>query len=287
VRLRVTSDAVQGALTPGWPRYRVLVEAGHPVGEPAAPPDPASTSPLRGPGNAQADAIDAVLSELGENRSLLGAWLDVDLADSLVQLDVVKGDFAGDSDRQLQSVAAACMAELLGDAAQDLEVRWQLQADGAHLLIAALAQEQLSSLIEAAARHGLHLRSVQPDFCRQWNRHAAALKPGSAVFAVAHGREAVIARVARGAIVDISSGGWLDRPDGAGDDVSHGDRRMSGFGTDPHATARLLDMRCDRLLASVGQDPAAQSAYVLVAPALSDHTVSPRWAVFDREAFAQ
>ena len=84
--------------------------------------------------------IDAALASWPARRSLKGAQLDVELADSLVHLDVVAGDFAANSDRQLASVAAACVDELLGDAAKDHEIRWQLQPDGTHLLIGAVAR---------------------------------------------------------------------------------------------------------------------------------------------------
>jgi len=271
----------------GWLQHKVLAKARHSVGKPREPAGTVGMAAGRQSVDGQTAAIDAVLSELAETRPLQGAWLDVDLADSLVQLDVVKGDFAGDSDRRLQTVAAACMAELLGEAAQRHEVRWQLQPGGSHLLIAAIAQAQLRALTDAAARHGLRLRSVRPDFGRQWNLHSSALKPGTGVFAVACGREAVIACVSRGAIVEISSGGWLDKPAAANDEMSPGTRLMSGFGLDPLATAKLLDKRCDRLLASVGQDPALQSAYVLVAPPLSSEAVSSRWTVVNREARVQ
>jgi hypothetical protein len=206
-----------------------------------------------------ARAVDAVLIELAKTSSLQGSRLEVELANALVHLDVVEGDFAGDSDRQLQSVAVACVAELLGDAAQDHEIRWQLQANKKHLLIGAIARNLLGALSAAAARQGMSLHSVQPDLCLQWNRHAGATSKtsGAAVFAVACGSAAVVTRVADGSIAALSSGNWGDRS----------------------TTAGALDQRVDRLLASAGLDPQGMSAFVLVGPKGAEKGVSPRWAV--------
>jgi hypothetical protein len=57
---------------------------------------------------------------------------------------------------------------------------------------------------------------------------------------------------------------------------------MSGLGLDPAAKAGRLDIRVDRLLASIGRDPAQQSAYVLVGPEMAEATVSSRWTVLNR-----
>jgi hypothetical protein len=276
--------SVCGALERGWLRKSVLARASHATGEPEmqAGADTESRTSLQIAG--QVEAIDAVLLELGETTTLRGARLDVELADSLMHVDVVAGDFAGDSDRQLQSVAIACVAELLDDAAQTHEVSWHLQADGKHLLIGAIGRDQLAVFVDAAARHGMALGSVQPDFCVQWNRHADALEPGSAVFAVASGREAMVACVAHGAVAAISSGAWLDRQHLAGGPPARVKTLMCGLGLEPSVTASLLDARVDRLLASVGLDAAAQSAFVLVAPQVSEGSVSSRWTVLDREA---
>jgi hypothetical protein len=260
VRLRVEPGLVRGVIEPHWIQAKLLAITGrHPTN--------AQTRHAEGtvvPSEPLLDAlprtIDTVLAELAGASALQGLWLDVELADSLVHLDVVGGDFAGDSDRQLQSVAAACVAELLGDATRDHEIRWQLQSDEKHLLIGAIARDLLGALGAAALRHGLSLRSVQPDICLQWNRHASAAltAPGAAVFAVASANVAVIASVADGNITALSSGGWIDR------------QRKTG----------ALDSRADRLLASAGLDPLKLSNFVLVGPKGSDKVVSPRWKVW-------
>lgn len=232
--------------------------------------------------DALAANVDAVLAQLGRAAPLKGARLEVEWADALTHFDVVAGDFAGDSDRQLQAVASACVSELLGDAAQAHEVRWQLQSGGRHLLIVAIPREHLKVLSEAATRHGVTLDSVQPDFCTQWNEHAKALKRGAAVFAVASDREAVIACVDNGVIATMSSGAWFDCNQPTSGPAVTVKRLMSGLGLDPAAKAGLLDIRVDRLLASIGRDPSHQSAYVLVGPEMAEANVSSRWTVLNR-----
>jgi hypothetical protein len=266
VRLRVAASAVCGRLEQGLGR-KLLAEATHAADE-------------------QALAIDAVLAELGLVLSLQGLRLDIELADTLVHLDVVEGDFSGNSERQLQAVATACVAELLGEAAEQHDIRWQLQADGRHLLIGAIAKEQIHVLAEAATRHHLKLRSIQPDFCLQWNRHASALKPGAGVFAVACGREAVVACVQQGAVAAISSGAWLDQSDAPGATSVGVKRLMCGFGLDSSTTTGVLDTRVGRLLSSLGRDAADQSSYLLVAPDVSQSALSSRWTVLNREGDA-
>jgi hypothetical protein len=233
-----------------------------------------------------APAIEAVFAELAKTASLRGARLEVEWADALMVFDVANGDFAGNSDAQLQTVAAACMAELLGDAAQAHEIRWQLQRDGKHLLIGAIAHEYLHMLTSAAKQHGLQLASIEPDFCLQWNRHAAAVKRDTSVFAVVSGHDAVIACVAKGAVAAISSGAWvngaLPRSE-ANDDTSKLARAVSDGRP---VKEPLLDIRLTRLLASVGLDPAAASDCVLVGPAWARNKVSSRWTFLNRDAAA-
>jgi hypothetical protein len=287
VRLRIVPGSVCGTLEQGWFRRKVLANAGHLVGGSDTLASDSAEAPTHCSIDQWAGAIDAALLELGKTAALQGARLKVELADSLMHLDVVAGDFVGDSDRQLHSVAAACVAELLGDAAQGYEIRWQLQEDGKHLLIGAVARDLLGALSAAATHHSMTLDSIQTDLCLQWNRHATALKPGAAVFAVASGREAVIACVSNGAITAISHGAWLDRQDVLDAAAARIKTLMCGLGLEPSATAGLLDTRADRLLASLGLDAANQSAYVLVAPELADKAVSSRWTVLNRELHAQ
>ena len=283
VRLRVVPHSVCGTLSQGWPRAKVLVSASQLADEPAAAAGAGAAVSSADGADAWVAAVEAVLAELGQTRSLAGMPLDVELADSLVHIDAVSGDFAGNSDKQLDSVAAACVAELLGDAAPSHEIRWQLQSGGKHLLIAAISNRHVQALTDIAARHRVRLRSVQPDFCLQWNRHAAALKPGSAVFAVASGSDAVVAHVLNGAITAISTGNWVTSRESLAISPVHVKRLMCGLGLEAEATAGALDVRVGRLLASVGQDEGRQSAYVLVAPDMPETALSPRWTVINRE----
>lgn len=285
MQLRVLPDEVHGTLTQGWRRRARLASASQAVG--ASESSPAPQGPAALAWSAQhAVAVDAVLRELGAAAPLRGARLDVEIDNALVLFDVARGDFAGDSDRQLRTVAVACMSELLGDSALDQEVRCELQAGGRHLMICAMPSDQIGMLADRAASHGLRLRSVQPDFILQWNRHGTALTSGDSVFAVAQGQEAMVSCVSGGAIVEFSRGGWLDQQQAPDDPPSRSDQLMSDFGLEAHAAARALDVRVDRLLASVGQVAVGQSAYLLVAPPLADDSVSQRWTVVTREVHA-
>lgn len=280
VRLRVVPDSACAALLRGWWRPRVVARSERSAGAPATANDD------KAPEVELDTVIDAALRELAGTGSLKGAQLDVELADSLVHLDVVAGDFAATGDRQLASIAAACVDELLGDAAKDHEIRWQLQPDGTHLLIGAVARSRLQALAELAARHGMRLRSVQPDFCLQWNRHARCLQPGSGVFVVASGRDAVVAQVDRGTVHSLSGGPWLDRRDPAGTSDSQAQRLMCGLGLDRSATTGALDLRVDRMLTGAGLRPEDQATYVLVAPQIAPKALTPRWRLIDREVQA-
>jgi hypothetical protein len=226
--------------------------------------------------------------------------LQVELSSALVHLDVVDGDFAGRTDRQLQGVADACVAEMLGDAAAGHAVRWQLQRDGRHLMIAAIPGALLSMFEECARAFGMRLASVQPQFVTQWNAFGQALKPGQGVFAVAAARDLAIAAIVDGAISSISVGPAVDID--AGDDEapmpvvdrvyskpatalvvtsSTGTARGAFSSTRPTPTSGTdaLDARVDRLLFGSGLDPDAQSAFVLVAPDTASIAASPRWSV--------
>jgi hypothetical protein len=139
-----------------------------------------------------------------------------------------------------------------------------LQPDLRHLLICAIAQQDVESVVQAASRHGLTLASLQPEFCVQWNRHAGALPDGSGVFAATCGAHAIVACAAHGAITALSCGPWPEDEKVPCDDLPG---KIS------------LDARVDRLLASVGLDAGHVSTYVLVAPDVSTRKVASRWTV--------
>jgi hypothetical protein len=284
LRLRVTPHAAWATLKRGGWRAKVLARAVHPARAIANTADAMPSQAIAVSTEALAGNIEAVLAQIGRSAAIKGARLAVEWSDSLTHFDVVSGDFSGDSDRQLQAVAAACASELLGEAAPAHEIRWQLQAGGRHLLIAAIPRDQLNLLVDACKRHGLTLGSVQPDFCTQWNRHSKALRRGPAVFTVASEMEAVVACVEDGAVSTMSNGAWLDRNLHSGGPSVTVKRLLSGFGLETGEKSSVLDTRVDRLLASIGRDPAKESAYVLVAPAIEEGDVSSRWTILNRRA---
>ncbi len=255
LQLHVGAQAVHGTLYPAWSRRKVLARASHAVEPPAI-----------GRGTAALTAIDAVLSELSARASGRGMRLSVVLTDARTHFDVVAGDYRDASERQLQSIATACVAELLGDQAVGQVVRWQLQPDRHHLLICSIAPQDIESMVQAASRHGLSLASLQPEFCMQWNRHAGALPDRTGVFATTNGAHAIVACVAGGAITALSCGPCLEDESAPSEDLP---------ATSP------LDSRVNRLLAGIGLDVSGVSTFLLVAPELPEHSLASRWTLLD------
>jgi hypothetical protein len=302
LRLRVDPGAVAATLRAGWPRRATTAEVRRRVERAAAPVPGGDSASVQDPSR-HAEAIEAVLQEIASHTPLRGAALSVELSSAIVHLDVVDGDFAGRTDRQLHDIAIACVAELLGDAAADHEVRWQLQRDDRHLLICAIARSQLSMFDGLAQAFGMRLASVRPQFVVHWNEFGRAVEPGRCVFAVSAACDLAIASVVDGAISSISIGPGIDieSVDAPGDEslASAVDRVYSKpdtglFVTGSTATARgafspvralppngidALDARVDRLLFGSGQDPADQSAFVLVTPDSPSIAASSRWSV--------
>lgn len=258
LELHIGSQAVQGTLRPAWSRHKILARASHAI----EPPD------MGHDGAAPLAAIDTVLSELRASAPERGVCLSVVLTDARIHFDVVAGDYRDASDRQLQSIATACVAELLGDRAVGQVVRWQLQPDLHHLLICAIAPQDIESAVQAAARHGLSLVSLQPEFCLHWNRHAAALAHGAGVFATANGRHAIVCCVADGVITALSCGPCLE------EDAAPQEALWA---------QRSLDSRVNRLLASIGLDASSVSTFLLVARVLPAHQLAVRWTLLDPE----
>ena len=263
--LRVEPQRAVATLATAWPR-RARVTATFP---PATP----SPSQRQKTGDAEPglDAmVDSVLQELEQSASLRGAGLTVEVDDPLVHFDVAEGDFGTQSDRQLQAIAVACMAELLGDAASDHEVRWSLQAGARQLLIAAVPRTLMAMLEAAAGVRGIRLLSVQPSLARRWNSFAPTLKAERAVFATTSGRYSVVACVVDQAIRAVSVGPWQDEGDTA---------QGTSAAQAALATARL-DARAARLLASLGIADGNETEHFLVTddPAVAD-AAPPPWSV--------
>ncbi|MGZ5767152.1 MAG: hypothetical protein ACXWJ9_08130 [Caldimonas sp.] len=264
--LQVEPGAIVATLETGWPRRRRVSASAPPAGAQAD----GSASAIASPG-LDPQMLDTVLDGIELSAPVRGASLSVELADPLVHFDVVEGDFGAHGDRQLQSIAVACMGELLGEAAGEHEVRWSLQAGERHLVIAAVPRALIASLAAAAELRGLRLDSVQPAFGRRWNAFARGLKASTAVFASTSGAHAVVSCVVDRAVCAVSAGPWQE--DG-------------GAAAEPAATASaeslsLLDDRAARLLASIGIESSVESDYLLVSANAPGAAAASRWSVVD------
>lgn len=207
-------------------------------------------------------ALDAVLANLAATAPLRGARMQVELADSLVHLDVIEGDFSRSSDHELKTIADACCAEVLGEAAPAHVLRWVLQRRERHLLLCAMPRVWLDLLQAAAGRYGMSLRCVSPNFARQWNRHGHAFASGPGVFAVRQHASTAIAWIDRGVVCAVSASPLP---------------RCASL--DAGAAVSWLDRQVDRFLAAIGQPAAADQRFVVVPGLASRASYSPRWQV--------
>ena len=241
-----------------WPSRAAPAQAEAPVDAVAAgtAPDPAASAA------SVSSALDAVLASLAAAAPLRGARMQVELADSLVHLDVIEGDFSRSSDHELQTIADACTAEVLGEAASAHVLRWVLQRRERHLLLCAVPRVWLNLLLDAAGRRGMTLECVAPNFARQWNRHGHAFATGMGVFAVRQHASTSIAWVDRGVVCAVSESPLP---------------RCASL--DAGAAVWWLDRQVDRFLAAIGHPAAADQRFV-VAPGLANRaSYSPRWQV--------
>lgn len=267
VHLRVDPGRISGVLSRGWPTPGRLAVAAHALEDPG-PPDSGSTRAL------DSDQLEAVLQELELTAPVRGAPFDVEIADALVHFDVAEGRFATQTDRELHSIALACIGELLGEAAATHEVRWSLQPGGSHLFIAAVPQSFLLPLGSAAALRGSRLDRVQPSFCRQWNTFASKLTTRVAIFAVVCNAQVVVACVIDGAISGISVGTWL-RPEKGAAILPGGDNDDST----PIDAGPPIERCATRLLASLGIDAEANPQYIVVTSDPGALRASGPWTV--------
>jgi hypothetical protein len=195
-------------------------------------------------------AAALALTELDAMRSLRGAALDVVVCDEFAHLDVVRGDFFVQTDRQIELLAQAWVAEVLGSAVAPHSIRWQLQQGSEHLLVATLNAPLLQAINEMALEIGMRLRRIETLFAACWNAPSNRLRAaGECLFACAELGYAVIASVQNGVITGMSQGAMT--PD------EHG-----------------LDRRADRLLASLGREPVALERSVLTG---YFGATGPRW----------
>ena len=277
VRLHIGTDAVRAVARGGWPRAATIAETHRAV---------ASATAAAAGMVPHAQAIEAALDELGAAVRMKGARLEAEIASTLLHLDVVEGDFGAQSDRQLQGVATACVSEMLGDEAAQRAVRWYLQPDDRHLLIAALAEDWIALVQSAATAAGLRFASLEPAFVARWNESGKAMRAGNGIFAVCDAAELAIAAVADGAIAAISVGAGVglqaDAPRASAKPAPAPSRTSrivsSGFSPERQGVA-TMDERVDRFLSGRGQDPDLQSAFVLVAADSPPMAASTRWSV--------
>jgi hypothetical protein len=220
--------------------------------------------------------LDALLVSLAHDTPLKGAQLCVELPDASLHLDVVRGEFEDKGPRQLQAIAHACVVELLGERAADHAIQWQLQRDERHLLLCAVPSALLETVCAVALRHGMHLVHAQPGFAAQWNYHFRRGTPRTAVFAVACEANAVVTFIRNGAIVAISNGPWLERPELVRP-TAGASSLMSRQGMGDCIDQPALDLHTDRLLSSHAFD--AEGKFLLVGPRASARRLSKRWAV--------
>ncbi|MFL6665507.1 MAG: hypothetical protein ACJ8G7_25330 [Rhizobacter sp.] len=264
--LQIGPEGIVATLSTGWPRPRRISASSAP-GERVPAPSGADDSAIL-----DSDALQAVFDEIELGSPLRGARLVVEVADPLVQFDVAQGDFAALGDRQLQSIALACMGELLGDAAAQYEVRWSLQADESHLVIAALPRTLITALAAAANLRGVRLVSVQPAFARRWNTYVRGLVTPTAVFASTSGAQAVVSCVIERALCAVSTGPWQD-----GDNATP----YASAGATPADALTMLDERAERLLASLGVEATDALAYMLVTADVEAAAAPSRWTVIE------
>jgi hypothetical protein len=196
-------------------------------------------------------AMDAVLLNLLATDLRDTPRLCVVMADPCAHVDVVKGDFSCSSDRQLDAIANACIAEIQGDNAAKQVVRWQLQEDHQHLLISSIAEKDVATLLEVASTHRLKVQSIQPDFFVQWNAYASAQAASHGVFASVNEGYATVAFATQGIITALSCGPCndADAPARAAQPMVH-----------------QVDERTHRLLSSIGQAFNDVPSFVLVTP---------------------
>jgi hypothetical protein len=264
LHLHIGALSVQGSLRPGWGPGKVLARASldfNPQINGRAMPGATLE-----PGDSSALAIETVLSELVASTPSQKPDLVVVLADSRVHFDVVSGDYGTASEKHLQAIANACVAEILGDTATSQIVRWQLQPDMKHLLISAMGSQDIELVVQAGDRHQLPLKSLQPDFCAKWNQYAKALPDGTGVFATVCDGHLIVAFALRGSIAALSSGSTVNDERSLPYDIRSKD---------------AIDERVDRLLSSVGRDSNEISSFVMVAPNRAQAPKSLRWTIIN------
>ena len=245
VNVNISPTAVEATLQAGWPGQKplaVAIQAGNAF-------NPRWMQTLNTMGTrTTADRralVDLALDRIAKTEPLSGSRVHAVLDDTLVHVDVVNGEFGGLTDAALNRIAKACVADMIGDKAADLDVRWSLQPDQQHLAICAVAIEHSTLLVETAASRRMRLTSLRSTFAVCWDRYGRHQKVKAMVFVVALGSHAVVACVVDRSIRALSAGHWHR--------LGPASRKLVGTaqGETPEADdfGQTIDGRVDQLLA--------------------------------------
>ncbi|MFZ2651126.1 MAG: hypothetical protein WA210_13575 [Burkholderiaceae bacterium] len=276
LRLEIGPERLRVALLGRWPRRHVRAAVERSWRGVSASEEPGSAAAE--PHSAISAALHGAIAELAEKGSLAGMALDVVLPDTLAHFDIAQGRFGAHGEPQLRAIAAACVKELLDEQSGQYEIRFQLQSDEQHLLLCAVPIGMLNTIRAAAAQADLRIRSIEPLFARQWNRHGGALRRGLGVFAVGDDGYATIALVRHGVVQALSSGSCCDPSEEAHAPSADGDRLPTEAGVDQVVSPCRLDAKVNRLLASLGVDAAELKRLVAIDGSCFAQ-LSPRWTV--------
>ena len=185
--------------------------------------------------------------------------VQITLAAEFCWLDVVQGDFASMSDRVVEHIARASVAECLGDSANAHELRWQVQGDGCHMVLLAVPQVFLQALQAALLPLGLRAGGINATAVALWNWSATRGRPLNGAWAWARQGQVVMARVRRGVITSMCQE-WLTGQASdldlvlkrllgrTGDELASEDPRVV-LSDDPWSAARLGGWRLLRIAA--------------------------------------
>jgi hypothetical protein len=230
-------------------------------------------------GSNAAEVVREALLSLSQRADIRGAQLNVQVADNLAVLEVIRGepnDLIRSNNKQLQRLAEVAIAEVMGDKAANYDVRWHVQADNEHLFVCALPKVLLAGINSAAQAYGVTLARVEPQFSQVWNASLAQLsqtRAQQAVFLRASENEAVLGCVRNGVITQVSQAlsirNETDTPDGIADAADNISQHVS--------TMVRLDAMVDRLLTALGEDPSQTWRFFASSQGLSRADFSPRW----------
>jgi hypothetical protein len=230
-------------------------------------------------GSNAAEVVREALLSLSQRADIRGAQLNVQVADNLAVLEVIRGepnDLIRSNNKQLQRLAEVAIAEVMGDKAANYDVRWHVQADNEHLFVCALPKVLLAGINSAAQAYGVTLARVEPQFSQVWNASLAQLsqtRAQQAVFLRASENEAVLGCVRNGVITQVSQAlsmrNETDTPDGITDAADNISQHVS--------TMARLDAMVDRLLTALGEDPSQTWRFFASSQGLSRADFSPRW----------